>query len=140
MIKPQLTNSKKLCYAFFGIAGLMLIISILGFQDSYTSSVMNSPFSDKLKQQGANAQQISQYIKQNIVPNAYENTINDLRLHAFFIILVIGLAYIYVNGKVSLKIFLAGTILIAMIDLWNVNFKTLHWDDPGQLQNAFAET
>jgi hypothetical protein len=118
----------------------MFLISIMGFQDSYTSSVMNSPLVDKLKQQGANAQQISQYIKQNIIPNAYENSINDLRLHAFFLILAIGLAYMYAVGKVSVKIFLAGTILIAVIDLWNVNFKTLHWDDPGDQQNAFAET
>ncbi|MBK8549834.1 MAG: YfhO family protein [Ignavibacteria bacterium] len=131
---------KKVCYVFFGIAGLMFLISIFGFQESYTSSVMNSPLVDKLKQQGANAQQISQYIKQNIVPNAYENSISDLRLHAFFILLVTGLAYMYTAGKVSIKLFLIGTILIAVIDLWNVNFKTMHWDDPGDQQNAFAET
>ena len=51
-------------YAFFGVAGLMILISIIGFQDSYASSIASSPLADKLKQQGANAQQISQYIKQ----------------------------------------------------------------------------
>ncbi len=137
--KTETAKFKRVCYVFFGIAGLMLLISVFGFQDSYTSSVMNSPLTDKLKQQGANAQQISQYIKQNIVPNAYENSINDLRLHAFFILLVIGIAYMYTTGKVSLKLFLIGTILIAVIDLWNVNFKTLHWDSPGDQQNAFTE-
>lgn len=138
--KTSQEKFKKLCYVFFGIAGLMFLISIIGFQDSYTSSVVNSPFADKLKQQGANAQQISQYIKQQIIPNAYENSISDLRLHAFFILLVVGLAFMYSQGKVSVKIFLAGTILIAMIDLWNVDFKTLHWDNPGDQNSSFAET
>jgi len=125
---------------FLGIAGLMFLISIIGFQDSYTSSVVNSPLADKLKQQGANAQQISQYIKQQIIPNAYENSISDLRLHAFFILLVVGLAFMYSQGKVSVKLFLAGTILITVIDLWNVDFKTLHWDNPGDQNSAFNET
>jgi hypothetical protein len=106
---------KKVCYVFFGIAGLMLIISIVGFQDSYSSAISSSPLVDRLKQQGANAQQISQYTKQ-IATVAYENSVSDLRLHAFFIILLTGLAYMYATKKVSLKIFLAGTILIGMID------------------------
>jgi len=130
---------KKMCYVFFGIAGLMLIISFVGFQDSYSSSIATSPLVEKLKSQGANAQQISQYTKQ-ISTVAYENIISDLRLHAFFILLVIGLAYMYSTSKLSLKLFLAGTILIAVIDLWNVDFKTLHWDNPGEQSNEFAET
>jgi len=138
--KTSQEKFKKLCYVFFGIAGLMFLISIIGFQDSYTASVINSPLADKLKQQGANAQQISQYIKQQIIPNAYENSISDLRLHAFFILLVIGLAFMYSQGKVSVKLFLAGTILITVIDLWNVDFKTLHWDNPGDQNSAFNET
>lgn len=129
---------KKLCYVFFGIAGLMFIISVIGFESSYNSSIASSPLIEKLKQQGANAQQISQYVKQ-ISTIAYENIVSDLRLHAFFIILVIGMAYMYATGKLSVKLFLAGTILVAVIDLWNVNMKTLHWDEPGQQQSAFAE-
>ena len=27
-----------------------------------------------------------------------------------------------------------------MIDLWNVDFKTLHWDNPGDQNSSFAET
>jgi len=130
---------KKLCYIFFGIAGIMFVISIFGFESSYASSIANSPLIDKLKQQGATAQQISQYTKQ-ISTVAYENTISDLRLHAFFIAIVIGLAFMYASNKLSLKFFLAGIILIAIIDLWNVNSKTLHWDNPGDNKSAFAET
>ncbi len=130
---------KKLSYVFFGIAGIMFIISIAGFENSYADSITHSSLVEKLKQQGANPQQISQYTKQ-ISTIAYENVISDLRLHAFFIILVVGLAFFYVKGKVSLKILLVGTILIAIIDLWNVNFKTLHWDNPGEDKSAFAET
>ncbi|MEO6694557.1 MAG: YfhO family protein [Ignavibacteria bacterium] len=134
----QTEKFKKLCYVFFGIAGVMFIISIVGFESSYASSIANSPLIDKLKQQGATAQQISQYTKQ-ISTVAYENIISDLRLHAFFIAIVMGLALMYSLNKLSLKVFLAATILIAMIDLWNVNFKTLHWDNPGDNKSAFAE-
>jgi Bacterial membrane protein YfhO len=137
--KASVEKFKKLCYVFFGIAGLMFLISIIGFESSYDSSIASSPLVDKLKGQGANPQQISQYTKQ-VSSIAYENITSDLRLHAFFIVLVIGMAYMYSIGKMSLKLFLAGTILIAVIDLWNVNNKTLHWDDPGQVNNAFAET
>ena len=138
--KTDSDRLKKLCYVFFGIAGLMFLISIVGFEGSYTDSVSTSSLAEKLKQQGATAQQISQYIKQQIIPNAYANSISDLRLHAFFIAIVAGLMFMYATNKVSVKIFLAGTILIAVIDLWNVNFKTLHWDNPGETKNAFAET
>lgn len=138
--KTSVEKFKKLCYVFFGIAGLLFIISIAGFENSYIESISQSALVEKLKSQGANAQQISQYIKQQIVPNAYLNSISDLRLHAFFILIVIGLAYMYATGKLSLKLFLTGTILIAMIDLWNVDSKTLHWDDEGKQKNAFAET
>ncbi|MBV6478899.1 MAG: hypothetical protein HGGPFJEG_01656 [Ignavibacteria bacterium] len=131
---------KKICYVFFGAAGLMLIISVIGFESSYTDSVVNSPLAERFKQQGATSQQINQYIKQQIIPNAYSNIISDLRLHAIFILLITGIAFMYINKKVSLKILLLGTILIAVIDLWNVNFKTLHWDNPGETQSAFAET
>lgn len=130
---------KKLCYVIFGVAGLMLLISIVGFQDSYSSAISTSPLVDRLKQQGANPQQISQYTKQ-ISSVAYENSLSDLRLHALFIILLTGLAYMYATKKVSLKLFLAGTIIIGIIDLWNVNFKTLHWDNANEQKNAFAET
>ncbi|MEO8665133.1 MAG: YfhO family protein [Ignavibacteria bacterium] len=135
----QTEKFKKLCYVFFGIAGLMFIVSIIGFESSYSSSINSSPLIDKLKQQGATAQQISQYTKQ-ISSIAYENITGDLRLHAFFIILVVGLAYMYATKKLSMKLLLVGTILIAMIDLWNVNFKTLHWDNPGEQNSEFQDT
>lgn len=137
--KASTEKFRKLCYVFFGIAGLMFLISMIGFENSYASSIANSALPEKLKQQGANQQQISNYVKQ-VSAEAYENISGDLRLHAFFIILVFGMAYLYSTGKFSLKTFLLGTILVAMIDLWNVDFKTLHWDNPGQQENAFAET
>ena len=131
---------KKICYVFFGIAGLMLVISVIGFESSYADSVTNSPLADRFKQQGATPQQINQYIKQQIVPNAYSNIISDLRLHAFFILIISGLAFMYISKKASLKILLWGAVILTVIDLWNVDFKTLHWDNPGETQSAFAET
>ncbi|MBS1517095.1 MAG: YfhO family protein [Bacteroidetes bacterium] len=130
---------KKLCFVFFGIAGLMFLISIIGFESSYADSISNSPLTKKLQQQGANAQQISQYLGQ-ISKVAYDNITSDLRLHAFFIAVVIGLAYMFSQKKLSLKMFIIGTILIGIIDLWNVGNKTLHWDNPGDNQSAFGET
>jgi hypothetical protein len=130
---------RKLCYVFFGIAGLMILISIFGFESSYSSSIASSPLVEKLKGQGANAQQISQYVKQ-ISTIAYENITSDLRLHALFILLAVGLAYMYSLGKVSVKMFLGGVILVAVIDLWNVDFKTLHWDNPGDKNSEFGNT
>lgn len=129
---------KKVAYAFFGVAGLMILISVFGFQDSYASSIANSAMAEKLKQQGANSQQISQYLRQ-ISGLAYENIISDLRLHGFFIAILTAVAYFYVTGKVKGKMFLAGVTLLAVFDLWNVNFKTLHWDEPGEEKTAFAE-
>ena len=55
--KTDSERLKKLCYVFFGIAGLMFLISIVGFEGSYTDSVSTSTLADKLKQQGATAQQ-----------------------------------------------------------------------------------
>lgn len=137
--KTETEKIKKFCYVVFGLAGLMLLISVIGFENSYSSSISNSPLSEKLKQQGANAQQISQYLKQ-ISGIAYENVISDLRLHALFIALVTGLMFMYVTEKITVRLFLAGTIFIGIADLWNVNFKTLHWDNPGETKSAFAET
>lgn len=131
---------KKVCYVFFGIAGLMLIVSVIGFESSYADSVTNSHLAERFKQQGATSQQINQYIKQQIIPNAYSNIISDLRLHAIFILLITGLAFMYITQKASLKILLWGAVILAVIDLWNVNFKTLHWDNPGETKSAFAET
>lgn len=129
---------KKTAYALFGVAGLMILISVFGFQDSYASSIANSPLAEKLKQQGANAQQISGYLRQ-VSSVAYENIISDLRLHGLFIALLTGLAYFYVTGRMKGKMFLLAVTLLAVIDLWNVNFKTLHWDNPGEDKNEFAE-
>jgi hypothetical protein len=137
--KESLAKFKKICYVFFGIAGLMFLISIAGFEGSYQDSVSTGPLSQKLMQQGANPQQITQYTQQ-IASIAYENTISDMRLHAFFIAAVTGLAFLFISGKFSLKFFLIGTILISFFDLWNVNTKTLHWDPAGQKEIIFADT
>ncbi len=129
---------KKVSYLFFGIAGLMILLSVFGFQDSYASSIASSPLAEKLKQQGANAQQISQYLKQ-ISEIAYSNIISDLRLHGFFIALLGVLTYLYGMGTIRAKMMLAGVVLLAVFDLWNVNFKTLHWDNASDQATAFTE-
>jgi len=67
---------KKMSFILGSLALLMLLMSVFGFENSYTNSVSNSPLVDKLKAQGANAQQVAQYIKQ-ISSYAYKNVISD---------------------------------------------------------------
>jgi LPXTG-motif cell wall-anchored protein len=133
------TKFRKLSFVLFGIAGLMFLISLVGFEGSYKDAVASGPLAQKLQQQGATPQQISQYTQQ-VATLAYENIISDLRLHSIMIILVIGLAYFYSQKRLALNLFLAGTIIIGVFDILNVSGKTLHWDEKSHKDSFFAET
>ena len=133
------TKFRKLSFVLFGIAGLMFLISLVGFEGSYKDAVASGPLTQKLQQQGATPQQISQYTQQ-VATLAYENVISDLRLHSVMMILVIGLAYFYSQKRLALNLFLAGTIVIGVFDILNVSGKTLHWDEKSHKDSFFAET
>ena len=133
------TKFRKLSYVLFSIAGLMFLISLVGFEGSYKDAVASGPLAQKLQQQGATSQQITQYTKQ-VASLAYENIISDLRLHSVMLILVIGLAYFYSQKRLALNLFLAGTIIIGVFDILNVSGKTLHWDEKSHKDSFFAET
>jgi uncharacterized membrane protein YfhO len=141
MIKTEAGQQKliKLSYVLFAVGGLLLLISLIGFENSYTSDVSSSPLMDKLRSQGANAQQISNYIKQ-VASYAYKNVISDLMLHAFLILIVTTLIFFYAKKKISLSFFMIGVIIIALFDILNISTKTLHWDEKSQKDSYVAET
>jgi hypothetical protein len=130
---------KKLSFILGSLALLMLLMSVFGFENSYTNSVSNSPLVDKLKAQGANAQQITQYVKQ-ISSYAYKNVISDLMLHSFLLLVVIALLYLLSIRKITIQLFMLGTIIIALFDILNISGKTMHWDEKSQKDSFVAET
>jgi len=118
----------------------MFLISLFGFENSYTNSVLTGPMAQKLSAQGYPAQQISGYLKQQVAPIAYENVISDLRLHGFLILIVSVLIYLYAKKNIARNLMLIGIIVVALFDLLSVSAKTLHWDDKKQRDDALAET
>jgi hypothetical protein len=130
---------KKTSYVVFAISGLLFVISIIGFENSYKESVLTGPKATEYKQQGANPQQISQYFTQ-VAGVAYENLLSDMRLHAFLIAIVGLLIYLYSQKKVSVNILAFGIILIGVFDLWNISSHTLHWDPKTNKDSMFART
>ena len=130
---------KKMSYLLFGIAGLMLLISFVGFEGSYTNSITSGPLTEKLRSQGANPQQVTQYMKQ-ISGIAYKNVINDLMMHSFLLLIVISGIYFYSTKKITSSVLGVIIIVIALFDILNVSLKTLHWDDKAQKESFIAET
>jgi hypothetical protein len=130
---------KKMSMVLGSLAALMLLISVFGFENSYTNSIANSPLVDKLKSQGANAQQITQYIKQ-ISSIAYKNVVSDLMLHSFLLLIVIGMLYLLSIKKVTVQMFMLVAIVIALFDILNISGKTMHWDEKSQKDSFVAET
>lgn len=130
---------KKMSFILGSLALLMLLMSVFGFENSYTNSISNSPLVDKLKAQGANAQQVAQYVKQ-ISSYAYKNVISDLMLHSFLLLVVIALLYLLSIRKITVQLFLLGTIVIALFDILNISGKTMHWDEKSQKDSFVAET
>jgi hypothetical protein len=130
---------KKISLVLGSIAGLMLLISFFGFENSYTNSVSGSPLIDKLRSQGANAQQISQYVKQ-VSTYAYKNVISDLMLHSFLLLIVIGMMYMLSIKKITASLFMVVVIGLALFDILNVSAQTLHWDEKSQKDSFVADT
>lgn len=130
---------RKTTFVFWGIAGIIFIMSIIGFESSYKNSVLNGPKATDAKMQGASPQQISQYFNQ-VATIAYENLIADMRLHSILIALTFLLIYFYLNGKIKVSYLYLGLILIGVFDLWNISSKTLHWESASQKEQLFAKS
>ncbi len=121
---------------FFPILALPVLFSLIGFQDYYTSQVSSSPLLQKLTQQGANQQQIQQYVTQ-ISQIAYDNVKSELLIVGLLLLAAYGACYMFVKGSMKYQLFLIALILLTMIDLWHIDFKTLHWDNKSNTEQTF---
>lgn len=121
----------------FLILALPILFSLIGFQDYYASQVQSSPIVQKLTQQGATAQQIQQYLTQNVIAPAYDNVKSELLIVGLLLLAAFGMCYLYVKGSVKYQLFLLAIILLTIIDLWHIDFKTLHWDNKTDIEANF---
>lgn len=120
----------------FPVLALPIVISIIGFQDYYTSQVQSSPLIQKLQMQGANAQQIQQYVAQ-ISQIAYDNVKSEMLVVGFLLLIAYAICYFYVKGNIKYQMFGLALIIITIADLWHIDFKTLHWDSKTDMQSYF---
>jgi hypothetical protein len=120
----------------FPILALPIVISIIGFQDYYTSQVQSSPLIQKLQQQGANQQQIQQYVAQ-ISQIAYDNVKSEMLVVGFLLIAGYAVCYFFIKGNIKYQLFGFALVIIMIFDLWHIDFKTLHWDNKTDMQAYF---
>lgn len=120
----------------FMVLAIPVLFSFIGFQDYYTSQVQASPLIQKLTQQGANQQQIQQYVTQ-ISQIAYDNVKSELLVVGLLLLAAFGACYMFVKGSIKYQLFLIAIILFTIIDLWHIDFKTLHWDNKTDSEQTF---
>lgn len=120
----------------FPVLALPVIISIIGFQDYYTSQVQQSPLIQKLQMQGASQQQIQQYVAQ-VSQIAYENVKSEMIMVGFLLLACYTLCYFYVKGSIKYPLFGIFLVVMMIADLWHIDFKTLHWDTKSDMQSYF---
>ena len=120
----------------FPLMALPLVISVIGFKDYYTSQVQSSPLIQKLVQQGANQQQVQQYVTQ-ISQIAYDNVKSELIVVGFLLLAVYAVCYFFIKGNIKYQLFGFALIVIMVIDLWHIDFKTLHWDSKSDSEAHF---
>lgn len=120
----------------FPVLFLPILFSLIGFSGIYNDSVLNSPLAGKLQAQGYQPQQINQYLKQ-VSDIAYSNVKSEMLLIGFLLLLLYGLIYLFIKGKVQFKLFFAGLLILIIFDLWYIDFKTLHWDNKADSESVF---
>lgn len=120
----------------FPILALPLLFAIIGFEGYYTSSVQSSPLAQKLALQTTNQQQINQYLKQ-VTDIAYSNVKSEMFVVALLLLAAYALIYFFVKGKLRYQAFGLMIITLMMIDLWHIDFKTLHWDNKTDIEGNF---
>lgn len=138
MTKDKLKSQRFLNTAkfIFPVLALPILISVVGFQGYYTEQVQTSTLVQKLQQQGANQQQITQYIGQ-IAQIAYDNVKSEMLIVGFLLLAAYALCYFYIKGGIKYHVFGFALILLMVFDLWHIDFKTLHWDNKTDMQANF---
>lgn len=120
----------------FPLLILPVLISIIGFEGYYSGAVASGPLTVKLQQQGANPQQIQQYITQ-MSQIAYSNVKSEMLIVGLLLVLTYGVCYFFIKDKIKYQFFLIALIILAMFDLWHIDFKTLHWDNKSDTENIY---
>jgi hypothetical protein len=120
----------------FPLLFLPILISIIGFEGYYSSAVSSGPLAVKIQQQGANAQQVQQYISQ-ITQIAYSNVKSEMLIVGLLLVLTYAVCYFFIKDKIKYQFFLLALIILAMFDLWHIDFKTLHWDNKTDTENIY---
>lgn len=120
----------------FPVLALPILISLIGFQGYYTSQVQSSPLIQKLQQQGANPQQVQQYITQ-ISQLAYDNVKSEMLVVGLLLLAIYATCYFFVKGNIKYQVFGFILVILMVIDLWHIDFKTLHWDSKADNEAAF---
>jgi hypothetical protein len=120
----------------FPLLFLPILISIIGFEGYYSSAVSSGPLAVKIQQQGANAQQVQQYISQ-ITQIAYSNVKSEMLIVGLLLVLTYAVCYFFIKDKIKYQFFLLALIILAMFDLWHIDFKTLHWDNKTDTENLY---
>src|SRR4030095_14630175 len=118
------------------VLALPIVISLIGFEGYYTSQVQSSPLLQKLQQQGATQQQITQYIGQ-ISQIAYDNVKSEMLVIGFLLLAAYAACYYYIKGNIKYQVFGFSLIILMMIDLWHIDYKTLHWDNKTDIEANF---
>ena len=139
----DITRDKSLSAGFlnsakyiFPVLALPIVFSIIGFQDFYSKQVASSTLVQKLTSQGANQQQIQQYIGP-ISQIAYENVKSELMIVGLLLLASFAMIYFFVKGSIKYQVFILSLIIICVFDLWHIDFKTLHWDNKTDTEQAF---
>jgi hypothetical protein len=134
--KSSSANFIKNAKYIFPILALPIIASIIGFQSYYTSQVQSSPLVQKLIQQGANQQQIQQYVTQ-ISQIAYDNVKSEMLIIGVLLLVTYGVCYFFIKGGIKYQLFGIAVIVLMVADLWHIDFKTLHWDNKTDMESYF---
>lgn len=115
---------------------LPILFSIIGFKEHYEGLVISGPIAEKLQLQGANPQQIQQYVSQ-LASIAYDNVRSEILIIGVLLMLAFGACYYFINGKIRYQYFLPIICLLVLIDLWHIDNKTLHWDSKAEEEKMF---
>jgi hypothetical protein len=138
-ISKDKAASGRFIYAgkyIFGILFLPFLFSLIGFQGYYASVISSSDYLQKLQASGYNSAQIQQVISQ-ISTIAYDNVKSDMILISIILLLGYGFCYFFVKGNFKYKFFLPAIIILLIVDLWRIDYKTLEWNNKTDTENAF---
>lgn len=118
------------------ILALPIIFSVLGFKGYYDSMVASSPFVQKLQAQGANAQQIQQYISQ-LSQIAYDNVKSEMLIVGALLVICYLICMYFIKGNIKYQFFVPAIVLLVIFDLWHIGNKTLHYDNKSDQEAIF---